>query len=367
MKKSFGLLLLLFWSVMLFTACGKQTVTETATVQEEGSRTDTSSGETDGSGGEEPFVWEIPSAGLRFEAPEAYVKAAGLITWRGGKELHYGDGVICTDFVYIPRTLEEYQSYFRKLVHTDREETELSQSTGVLFRVFGINGGRGAEELKTYLTEHGVPFKVIYTAGSAGDYRFFYTTGQEPEDPLLLNRYYTEFYRLLYASPDYLAEMEFQPPVTEAPQVNGVTFTTTDLDGREVTAEELFGAHGLTLVYVFTSVSEESVACLPQLFGMTEELSAKDIGVVGILADSFDEGVTEQARKGFLADVPFPVLTPPENLSSVFPGAAYPTAYFVNRNGTVYAGPLVGGGVEQYRAVIDAFLQEEAAKDLPAG
>ncbi len=361
MKKTYGLFLLLLLSVTLFTACGKQAVTENTGEQEsereENASGDTSSGENEQNEEEGPFVWEIPSAGIRFEAPEAYVKAQGLITWRGGKELQYGDGVICTDFIYIPRTLEEYRAYFRKLVHTDQEETEFTRSTGVLFRVFGINGGRGAEELKAYLTEHGVPFKVMYSAGSAGDYRFFYTTGQEPENPLLLNRYYTEFYRLLYASPDYLATMEFQTPVIEAPKVNGITFTTTQLDGTEVTAEELFGAHALTMVYVFTSVSEESVEKLPGLFAMAEELSAKDIGVVGILADSLDAGVAEQARNGILSGATFPVLFPPENLSSVFPGESYPTTYFVNRDGTVYAGPLVENGVEQYRAVIDGFLQ----------
>ena len=128
---------------------------------------------------------------------------------------------------------------------------------------------------------------------------------------------------------------------------------TADLIGEPVKSGELFAAHELTVVYVFTSLG---VTELPKLAAYAEELKEKDMAVCAIVADSNDEGAVDRVREAMTtAGGDFRVLLPPANLSFIFPCAEYPTVYFVKRNGESYGEAVVGTSLPRYREVTDGY------------
>ena len=54
--------------------------------------------------------------------------------------------------------------------------------------------------------------------------------------------------------------------------------------------------------------------------------------------------------------VTYPVILAPDNFEDLFPIEAWPTTYFVGRDGTILAAPITGAYVDRYEAALSDLL-----------
>ena len=57
--------------------------------------------------------------------------------------------------------------------------------------------------------------------------------------------------------------------------------------------------------------------------------------------------------------VTYPVIAAPENFLEIFPIDAYPSSFFVGRDGTIIAEPVVGAHVEVYEPTLEGLLSPQ--------
>ena len=125
-------------------------------------------------------------------------------------------------------------------------------------------------------------------------------------------------------------------------------FEGKDLEGNEVTSEELFSGNAVTVVNFWFTTCNPCVGELSELESLHQELTKKGGGVIGI--NSFTLGGDEAAiseAKSVLSKkgVTYPnVYFPAQGeagkfVENVF---AYPTTYVVDRNGNIVGDPIVG-------------------------
>ena len=133
-----------------------------------------------------------------------------------------------------------------------------------------------------------------------------------------------------------------------------VAFKSTDLDGREVSSEELFSANEITMVNYWATWCGPCLGELKELAEIHSRLQEKGCGIVGILQD------TESAEeaKGIMEEngTNYPVVLQSENMEFTADITALPASFFVNRDGNILSGPIYGAAVNEYERTVDLLL-----------
>lgn len=138
-----------------------------------------------------------------------------------------------------------------------------------------------------------------------------------------------------------------------------ISFMTTDMDGNEVDSADLFAAHEYTMVNVWTSWCVYCVREMPDLQALSEQYADQDVAVVGLLYD----GDTEEGR-GDAADilsdagVTYQNLLPWDTMASELGVQAFPTTFFVDRNGALVGSVIQGANLQGYVQQLDALLSQ---------
>ena len=141
---------------------------------------------------------------------------------------------------------------------------------------------------------------------------------------------------------------------------NRLSFETTDINGGKVTSEEVFGAHKVTMLNIWTSWCGYCIMEMPELEQMNSELAQKDCAVVGLLLDAYEDSGLEDGRQA-VADtgVTYTVLLPWDGCDSDLPVQAFPTTVFIDSEGNIIdVGAVVGADIEAYRETIDKALEK---------
>ena len=148
-------------------------------------------------------------------------------------------------------------------------------------------------------------------------------------------------------------------------------FEGKDLEGNEVTSEELFSGNAVTVVNFWFTTCNPCVGELPELESLHQELTKKGGGVVGI--NSFTLGGDEAAiseAKSVLSKkgVTYPnVYFPAQGeagkfVENVF---AYPTTYVVDRSGNIVGDPIVGAITDKTQAeTLQKLIDQALAADM---
>ena len=132
-----------------------------------------------------------------------------------------------------------------------------------------------------------------------------------------------------------------------------IRFEALDLDGNPVSAADLFAQNEITMINIWATWCGPCIGELAELQKLHSRSQEKGCGVVGLLIDNdLSEARKLIAKNG----VAYPVLRAPANLNSIFPVDAYPTTYFVNREGEILSAPVVGAYMDQYRDRLAALL-----------
>ena len=147
-------------------------------------------------------------------------------------------------------------------------------------------------------------------------------------------------------------------------------FLSTDLDGNRVIGKKLYADNTISIVVLWGTGSPACMEKMPELAEMHERLQGKGCGIIGLDHETTLEGdEAMEAAKTALEEsgATFPNAVMPPKLDERV--TAYPTAFFVNRDGIVLSTPITGADVGSYEATVNALLEGtiEAAAEITPG
>ena len=146
-------------------------------------------------------------------------------------------------------------------------------------------------------------------------------------------------------------------------------FEGKDLEGNEVTSQELFSGNAVTVVNFWFTTCNPCVGELAELDGLNQELAQKGGALIGVNDFTLDgdEGAISEAKdilakKGVTyQNVYFPSDSEAGKFTAnIF---AYPTTYVVDRSGNIVGDPIVGAITDKKQAQT---LQERIDQALAA-
>ena len=142
---------------------------------------------------------------------------------------------------------------------------------------------------------------------------------------------------------------------------SGLSFTTKDLDGNTVTAEELFSSHRITMVNCWTTWCPYCIEEFPELEKLSGVLSEKDCALVGLCLDAQApvSRTADEARELLKqTGVTYPNLVSFREAEAMFPSQAVPTTYFVDSEGRIVGEPVVGALIDAYLPAVEKLLKQ---------
>ena len=164
--------------------------------------------------------------------------------------------------------------------------------------------------------------------------------------------------------PELLKTVEFidVEPLPEEGEITEIApFTTTDLDGNEVT-NAIFGEKDLTVVNFWGTFCGPCINEMPEL-GEWSRSMPENVQIIGVLVDvnSADDEDGVAAARQIVADTgaDYPQLIGNEDFNMLASVSAVPTTIFVDREGNVVGGTVVGADVAQYKAFVEEYLLEK--------
>ena len=314
---------------------------------------------------EETISIDFEGVGVTLEVPQAFEETKGVLDAGDGNELGYNTGWYYMEMDYIAMSMDEYIDLMNKDEWTEEDQDNYRASMGNLFMMFSVAPTTSLEKMADYLETMGMTLNMddVTEIGEADGYTFYLF--QDPDDDISAFRpeFAEEFTALRAMVPEIAAGATLYAPAKPYADVIGktLTFTTTDVEGNPVTSEELFGQHEITMLNLWTSQCHFCIEELPDLEEINGRLADKDCAIVGLLLDGDDPDALTLGKE-ILAEngVTYTVIVPPENVDDLFDVNAFPTSFFVNRDGVVVGEPVEGKMVDVYEPAIDSLLAGKA-------
>lgn len=153
-----------------------------------------------------------------------------------------------------------------------------------------------------------------------------------------------------------------KPTNTPAPTATPVPsnyFTTVAINGDHATYDNsMFAGAELTMINIWATNCGPCIQELPHIQNLAEAYESRGVQIVTALGDSEQSGMINYAlsiinRLGFN----LPVLRNTASFSAQFPAAAYPTTYFVDRNGNIVKVVTTSNSDSEWCAILDELLR----------
>ena len=288
---------------------------------------------------EAPGTKEFPTAGIRVTLPEACLNTKGVIEDAG--LITFAEDIDYVYWVYGAATEEQIAA---------ARKTQTQVPGRALFHLFSIAGGKGLEGLNSILANP-LPEESVRVIGEAGDRTVILFMG-EPDTEFMdaIDPEFREEYARLAGMRDEIASgitcIEPYDPVVGTK----IEFETKDLDGNSVTSADLFAQNEVTMINVWATWCGPCIGELSELQQIHSRMQEKNCGIVGLLTDADLEAARRLVEEN---GVEYPVILAPDNLMEILPVNAYPTSYFVGRDGTVLDSAIVGAYVEKYEPMME--------------
>ena len=314
---------------------------------------------------EETTAVDFKGVGVTLEVPQGFEETKGVLDAGDGNELGYNTGWYYMEMDYIAMSMDEYIDFMGKDEFTEEDMTTYRNSMGNLFMMFSVAPTTSVEEMADYLKTLGMTLNMdkVTEIGEADGYTFYLFQDPDEDISAFRSEYAEEFTALRAMIPEIAADATLYAPAKPYADVIGKTlsFTTTDVEGNPVTSEELFGQHEITMLNLWTSQCHFCIEELPDLEEINGRLADKDCAIVGLLLDGDDPEALELGKEVLAENgVTYTVLVPPENVDDLFDVNAFPTSFFVNRDGVVVGEPVEGKRVDVYEPAIDSLLASGA-------
>ncbi|MCR4908347.1 MAG: TlpA family protein disulfide reductase [Lachnospiraceae bacterium] len=314
------------------------------------------------------------SGGLRFQYPDAFVNATGIIHC-SSYEMDDEPGVFVTYFAYTGASEDWLNEHIYIDDPTPEDEEKYAKAAADFTYVISIDKNRGldalAEIVKKSETDNEFNEKDYTEIAKAEDCTFFrYTKLDKSGSENLEGEFRQEFDTLYGMIDDLLKNAEYFKPAEPFADLIGkkIEFTTTDIDGNPVTSDEIFSKNEVTMVNVWATWCYWCVDELPELNKINNRLTEKNCAVVGLVGDGIDENTIAEAKKLLKenGDEYLNILPWENALTDDFPMTeGWPTTFFVDKEGRIAARPVVGANIKKYEKVVDEILAGGESESEP--
>lgn len=142
----------------------------------------------------------------------------------------------------------------------------------------------------------------------------------------------------------------------EVNESSKIIFTAKDLDGKEITSEQVFKDNKITMVNVWATYCPPCINEMPMLETLNKNFSKKGYGLIGIIADG--ETKNNDAKEIIKATgVTYLNVCLNPDLDKLLEVQVVPTTFFVDKKGNILGDPLYGARNEsQYRYELESRL-----------
>ncbi len=343
--------------------------------------------------------WSAEKSGFEMRIPEAWRDTGGYLQFSdAGEGMNPGGGIVSASVIYCAMSGEEIEALEaaeNEAYETDDFETlfeigqKLSEVQWNLFTVYGINRGRGENELRSYVNEKNLDPEYfdgdeeLMTAAKAlydgmqyreigeKDGLRYYLCSCDPDVFLsLLARIgveeidpdYAKEYRDLLQSPDGLTDNVTLTGgaalAVSAETGSRIVFETTDLEGNPVSSDEIFSGHPITMINLWATWCDPCKDELPGLAEMAEDFEKQGCRIIGICLDAEDDETMAEGRAILdAAGVSYLNIVPFEGREELLPNTYYPTTYFVDENGVILDDIVTGAHLSRYPMVMEKLLK----------
>lgn len=153
-----------------------------------------------------------------------------------------------------------------------------------------------------------------------------------------------------------------KPTNTPAPTATPVPsnyFTTVAINGDHATYDNsMFAGAELTMINIWATNCRPCIQELPHIQNLAEAYESRGVQIVTALGDSEQSGRIGEALN-IINGIGFnlPVLRNTASFSAQFPAGAYPTTYFVDRNGNIVRVVTRSHDYIEWCAILDELLR----------
>ena len=300
-------------------------------------------------------VIDLTNGGIIFTMPKEYEEAKGLVNVEAGA-LGDLDDVYYSIVSYFAMGQDEYDRLNSSDAPSDEEIQKyygsLRQPAVIICAAEGIS----VEEIADAT---GIGADTLDKFGSNEGYDYYVWIDSDTSMDAALGDYAAE-YRALCDRDLTISCVRFVKPVKETINAsNGkLSFETADVNGSKITSDELFAANKVTMVNIFASWCGPCVSEMPELEELNKEFASMGCGIVGILADAYEDTGLEDGKEVIKeTGVTYPVILPWDSFENDLYYNAYPTTYFVDSEGNILdIEPIVGAYVSRYKQVMEQAL-----------
>lgn len=310
--------------------------------------------------------------GVTLHLPDEYFYIDGMFHFYDS-EMDLEDGVFLGEMQYNGMTREELDTMVENGM-TDEDCEKFYNLTVPVFVIMAVTGDRDAEHMLGIInssqdTDYQESDLVLLK--TVGDCKFYeYTNPDVSNIDNLSEDFQAEYVTLYDLKDEVLQNATYERPETASEKRIGadISFTTTDLNGNQISSDEIFSSHEITMVNVWATWCGYCVGELPDLEKLNRSLASKDCAVIGLCGDANDSEKTGLAN-ALLQDagVTYLNISPYDGWDDDFEmNGAWPSSFYVDRNGKMVASPLYGENVDKYEQYIDDILNGKVTAETPA-
>ena len=299
--------------------------------------------------------------GMDFAIPQELLDTKGTV-------LPYSAGAVDQDhhtyaglILYIAAPQEDFMRCMTDPEVSEEELTKMSSLQTAMNLFFATQDSLedALPDVEALVGDIKMDRESLTELGTAGSYTYYtmlsdsnaYLSGIDQE-------YADEFPVLCEKLVEAQKEADFYEPKDPEKDLVGqkLKFTTTSPDGTTYTSEELFGKNEITMVNCWGIWCPNCLNEMEDLGRLHKSFQEKGCGVLGFEWEQENtEDVYEQARSVMEeAGADYPNVLMPDELITEIQG--YPTSFFVDREGTILAAPIVGASVERYEPALEELL-----------
>jgi len=321
---------------------------------------------------EEYWYMDFDGAGVALYVPDSYMQTKGYLYPSVGEELGYNTGWYYLDMDYFAMTEDEYDAILDKDDFTEEDHAMLFSNMANIFSMYTLANGANLDAMAAYLAQQGFPIDLSCISKIAEDAGYTYYLYLNPNQNISAFRpeFAAEFQALQARVQEIAQGAELFTPVNPYAELEGkkLSFNTTDINGNPISSEELFGQHEITMLNVWASWCGPCANELPELEAINGRLADKNCAVVGLLYDGDDPEHVETA-KGILQEkgVTYTIILPPDKIDEMLDMHAFPTTFFVDKNGTLVGKPVEGAAVDAYEGAVDGLLASAGTAEPKQG
>ncbi len=307
-----------------------------------------------------PNDYTAEEMGITFHLPDEYFNINGVVDFTC-QDVTSGDGVFYGVMDYTGVNCEEFLAKAENETFTEADAEEFEKRTVPVFAVIGASKDMQPEKVidtvNAYM-EMNLKADGLSPLKEVDSFCFYGCNTDSPENyGNLEGDYVTEFEGLRAFNDEILQNADYKRPQTKYEKMigNRISFTTKDINGNDITSDDIFSSNKITMVNVWATWC---VGELPELEQINKELEAMDCGIVGLCGDATDDSTIAEARM-ILSDsgVTYTNICPYDGWDDDFEMSGWPTSFFVDSNGQIVTTAISGARVGEYKNHIEEALK----------